>query len=387
MRCRTSLGASLLSIGLLYAPAATAQPPGGAGNGSMFDRLDKNQDGKLTKEEFPEFLRGGFKAVDTNGDGSVSRQEDAAFQKKLLQGGPGAGGFGRLNVSATVKIEKEIAYAGTTDPRQKLDLYLPREPKGTGPLPVVVNIHGGAWMGGDKSMGVDELLPLVASGEYAVASINYRLSGQAIWPAQVHDCKAAIRWVRANAAKYHIDADRIGVIGASAGGHLVAMLGASGKAAGLEGEIGPHKGVSTTIRCVVDEFGPSDLHAMGGSHDAANSPESRLIGATVPENKDRARAASPVTYVTKETPPFLIFHGTKDPVVPFNQSERMAAALRAADVPVLFVHVVGAGHGGFRNPEVGRRVRRFFDRNLRGQDVGTISEEPIPNDSPAAGKS
>ncbi|QEH34743.1 Carboxylesterase NlhH [Aquisphaera giovannonii] len=293
---------------------------------------------------------------------------------------------GRLNVPDSIRVEKEIAYAGTSDPRQRLDLYLPKEPKGTARLPVVVNVHGGAWLGGDKSMGVGELLGLVASGQYAVASITYRLSGQATWPAQIHDCKAAIRWVRAHAATYRLDPDRIGVIGASAGGHLVAMLGTAGTAAGLEGELGPHKGGSTAVRCVVDEFGPSDIPAMGGSHDAAGSPESKLIGATVSEDRSRARAASPIAYVTKEAPPFLILHGTKDPTVPFDQSVRLAAALKKEGASVLFIPVVGAGHGGFRNPEVRTRIRQFFDKHLRGQEVGPISEEPISNDRPASAR-
>jgi acetyl esterase/lipase len=349
----------------------------------MFDRLDRNKDGKLSKDEMPEFIRDRFGDIDTNKDGSISREEDAAFLRRIMQDGPGGSGR-RLTVPDTVRVEREIPYAGTTDPRQRLDLYLPKSPKGTAPLPVVVNVHGGAWLGGDKSMGAGDLLGLVASGQYAVASINYRLSSQATWPAQIHDCKAAIRWVRANASKYQMDADRIGVIGQSAGGHLVAMLGTSGTAAGLEGEVGPHKGISAAVRCVVDEFGPTDLPAMGGSHDAAGSPESKLIGATVSENKARARAASPITYVTRETPPFLILHGTKDPTVPFNQSERLAATLKKSGVPVLFVHVVDAGHGGFRNPEVQTRIRQFLDRYLRDQEVGAISEEPIPNDRPPA---
>ena len=130
-----------------------------------------------------------------------------------------------MQLPDTVKVEKDIPYAGTKNPAQTLDLLLPKTPKGDKPLPVVVNIHGGAFKMGDKAMGLGEIVPLVAGGDYAGVTINYRLSGEALWPAQIHDCKAAIRWVRANAAKYHLDPDRIGVIGGSAGGHLVAMLG------------------------------------------------------------------------------------------------------------------------------------------------------------------
>ncbi len=278
-----------------------------------------------------------------------------------------------------VRIEKNIPYAATKDPRQALDVYLPKAPKSDKPLPVVVNIHGGAFKMGDKNMGVREIAALVASGDYAAVSINYRLSGQAIWPAQIHDCKAAIRWVRANAQKYNFDPENIGVIGGSAGGHLVAMLGTSGGVAALEGDAGPYKGTSSKVKCVVDQFGPSDLLAMGGSHDSPESPESQLIGGALQENKDAARAASPVTYVTRDDPPFLILHGTADPAVPFNQSERLSRTLKEAGVDCLFVPVTGAGHGGFRSPEVPRRIRQFFDKHLRGQSVGTISEEPIDN--------
>ncbi|HWE35070.1 MAG TPA: alpha/beta hydrolase [Isosphaeraceae bacterium] len=292
---------------------------------------------------------------------------------------PGA----RFRVPDTIKVEKDIPYAGTKDPRQTLDLYLPKSPKGDKPLPLVVNVHGGAWKMGDKSMGVREVADLVAGGEYAGASINYRLSGAAKWPAQIHDGKAAIRWLRAHAKKYNLDPDRIGVIGASAGGHLVAMLGLTDGNADLEGDVGPYPAISSRVSCVVDEFGPTEFLTMGGSHDAESSPESELIGGALPEHQDEARAASPITYVSKDAPPFLILHGNKDPLVPFRQSEHLAAALKKAGVECHFIPVRDAGHGGFRSPEVPRRIRRFFDKHLLGRDVGTISEEPIPNTAPA----
>jgi acetyl esterase/lipase len=283
-----------------------------------------------------------------------------------------------------VKVEKDIPYAGTTNPRQTLDLLVPKAPKGDKPLPVVVNIHGGAWMSGDKSNGTPMLANMVASGDYAAVSIGYRLSGEATWPAQIHDCKAAIRWIRANAEKYHLDPERIGVMGGSAGGHLVAMLGTSGGNEALEGDLGPYKGVSSKVKCVVDQFGPAELTTMGDApssldHNSPNSPESKLLGSPILKSQDAAKAASPITYVSKDDPPFLIIHGDKDMTVPFDQSEKLTKALKASGVDVLFIKVEGGGHGGFRNPEVFKRVRQFFDKNLRVQAVGTISEEPIPN--------
>jgi acetyl esterase/lipase len=291
-------------------------------------------------------------------------------------------GRGPVRVPEGVKVERDIPYAGTANPRQTLDLYLPEKPAGGGPLPLVVNIHGGAFRMGDKGMGVGELMPLVASGDYALASINYRLSGEAKWPAQVHDCKAAIRWLRAQAPKLGIDPERIGVAGASAGGHLAAMLGTSAGVAELEGDLGGQVGTSSAVRCVVDQFGPADLLTQGDhpsrkNANDADSPESQLIGGALQENKEKARSASPTTHVTPDDPPFLIFHGTDDPLVPFAQSENLAARLREAGVDVTFVPVEGGGHGGFGNPEVARRIRTFLDRHLRGVEGGPIPATPI----------
>ncbi len=176
-----------------------------------------------------------------------------------------AGGVGQEPASEAparlperIRLEKDIPYAGTKNPRQTLDLLLPKTVTGSGkPLPVIVYIHGGAFRSGNKAMGYGPLGALVASGEYAGATINYRLSGEAIWPAQIHDTKAAIRWVRANAAKYGLDPNRIAVMGSSAGGHLAAMVGTSGGVAELEGQLGSHTGTSSGVRCVVDLFGPS----------------------------------------------------------------------------------------------------------------------------------
>ncbi len=357
---------ALLCIAWLLALPVTdtaAQQP------SPFDRWDADGDGKLTRQEVPEGARRLFDRVDTNGDGTLSREEDTAFRNRQP---PAAQAESR--VSAAIRVEADIPYAGTDNPRQRLDLFLPKSPEGEGPLPVVVFIHGGAWRAGDRRGGWGRVAPYVESGHYAGVSVGYRLTDEAIWPAQIHDCKAAIRWIRANAAKYRIDPERIGVFGSSAGGHLVAMLGTSGDVKELEGDLGDHDSTSSRVACVVDEFGPSELLAMGQypsrmNHDAADSPESLLIGGAIQENKDLARAASPITYVSADDPPFLMIHGTEDPLVPFNQSERLRDALKAAGVEALLIPIEGGGHGGFRNPEVPERTRRFFDKHLRGEAV------------------
>src|SRR5262245_15898867 len=253
----------------------------------------------------------------------------------------------------SVKLEADIPYAGTDNPRQRLNLLLPKTPKDDRPLPVIAYIHGGAWLGGSRAAGHGRLAGYAAGGEYAGISIGYRLTGEAIWPAQIHDCKAAIRWIRANARKYNLDPDRIGVIGDSAGGHLVAMLGTSGGVKELEGDLGPHKDVSSRVQCVVDLFGPSDLPAMKDypsslNHDAASSPEGKLVGGRVSDKKAVAAAASPITYVSPDDPPFLIIHGNKDMVVPYNQSERLSAALKKAKVECYFITVDEIGRATCR---------------------------------------
>lgn len=218
--------------------------------------------------------------------------------------------------------------------------------------------------------------PLVERGEYIGVSVGYRLSGEAIWPAQIHDCKAAIRWLRAHAKQYNLDPDKIGVTGTSAGGHLVAMLGTAGDVPELEGDIGDHRTERSGVTCVVDQYGPTDLLAMGGGHDRANSPESKLVGGALQEHKQAARQASPISYVSRDDPPFLFLHGTKDPAVPFQQSELLHQALRKAGVASVLAPVEGAGHGGFPAAEVAKRLRDIFDKHLRGKDV-PISSDPI----------
>lgn len=285
-----------------------------------------------------------------------------------------------LRLPESVRLEADLPYADTDNPRQRLDLLLPKQPADDKPLPVVAFIHGGAWRAGDKRGGVGQVAPLVASGQFAGVSIGYRLSDEAIWPAQIHDCKAAIRWVRAHAKQYNLNADKIAVWGSSAGGHLVAMLGTSGGVKELEGTLGKHLDQSSRVTCVVDFFGPTDLLAMGKypsriPHDEANSPESRLVGGPVQETQAAAKSASPVTYVSKDDPPFLLMHGSEDPLVPYNQSERLAEALTKAGCEPIFVKVQGAGHG-FGGPQVARRVEQFLQKHLRGQNV-KVSDEPI----------
>jgi acetyl esterase/lipase len=207
-------------------------------------------------------------------------------------------------------------------------------------------------------------MPLLAFG-YAVASINYRLTNEGPHPAQINDCKAAIRWLRANAKEYSIDPDRIGVWGGSAGGHLVALLGTAGDAKDLEGD-GGNADVSSKVQAVCDFFGPSDLTRVPDAR-IANAAVPKLLGGPVSENLDKAKQASPITYVTSDDPPFLILQGTRDPLVRAEQSQWLYDALKEKGVDAKLEMIEGAGHGGaeFNTPARRKMILDFFESNLK----------------------
>jgi len=274
---------------------------------------------------------------------------------------------GQTRPAQRVDVAKDVEYGCAGERSLKLDIYQPKQ-RNADVLPVIVWIHGGGWRGGNKSSGV-RLNSFVATGNYVGVSVGYRLSGEAIWPAQIHDCKAAIRWVRANATKYGIDPDRIGVWGSSAGGHLVSLLGTSGDIEELEGTCGTPD-VSSRVACVVDFCGPTDMVIF--KHSAADL----LFGSKPAEERQaEAKAASPAAHVTKDDPPVLIVHGTNDRTVPIEQAELFQKKLKENGVDVTFVRIEGGGHG-FGGPEVASRVASFFGKHLRGEDV-EVSAEPI----------
>ena len=372
------------------------QGPGrrGPGPAQMLERLkaaDANGDGMISKEEAPEPLKRRFDRIDADGDGQLSKQELQTLGRRLMgrlgqgppegrrrfqRGGRRPDSAGR-HVPENVIIQRDVEYGRADDRPLKMDIVRPKEP-GETPLPAIVFIHGGGWRGGNKAGGVARLVPLAGGGNYFCASIDYRLSGEATWPAQIHDCKAAIRHLRANAEKYNIDPDRIGVWGTSAGGHLVNMLGTSGDVTDLEGSCGsPDQ--SSRVTCAVAFCGPSNLTVIlpGSEHQGRKgNVVARLLGGPVEEKKDLAVSASPVTHVTEDDCPFLIVHGTDDRVVPVDQAETLHAALQKAGVDSTLVRVEGGGHG-LGGPEITARVQAFLDKHLRGQDV-EVSGDPIP---------
>ena len=269
-----------------------------------------------------------------------------------------------------------ISYA-TISPAQKLDIYLPDE--GNGPFRVIISIHGGAFMFGDKAdEQVNPMLKGLKHG-YAVVSINYRLSGEALFPKNINDVKAAIRWVKANAATYKMNPDKIVVWGGSAGGNLSALAGTSADVKELEDLSLGNANQSSRVQAVVDWFGPTNFLLMDeqlketgngkSDHSDANSPESKLLGQKITDIPTKVQLANPETYISKDDPPFLIEHGTKDQLVPTQQSVNFAAKL----IPVLgkekvTIHLLeDARHGGpqFETKENLELVFQFLNAVLK----------------------
>ena len=335
-----------------------------------FKEWDKNADGFLSLEEFPKQLGERlFKRIDADKDGRISRKEDDTFRAKNRRNNPRNQKPTRLPEG--IKLQRDVVYATVGERKLVLDLYLPQ--KKEKPLPLVVWIHGGAWRSGSKDGAGSRLGPLLSKG-YAGASIGYRLSGEAIFPAAIADCKGAIRYLRANAEKLGVDPDRIGVWGSSAGGHLVSLLGTSGDVDtwNLHRD---HVQVSARVQAVCNWFGPSDFLRMDDfpgrmKHNASNSPESLFIGGAIQENKQKVRLANPVTYATSDDPPFLHMHGDNDQVVPYNQSELLHAALKEKGVKTELYRVRNGGHGfggatQDSREQLSDRVVKFFDQHLK----------------------
>ena len=230
----------------------------------------------------------------------------------------------------TPRVERDIAYLGTNR-TEKADLYLPESATDGQRCPGIIVIHGGGWGSGDKTDKRERTICMaLASHGFAALSINYRLAEaksllQEVWPRNIQDCKIAVRWLRQNAGQYGIDGNRIGVMGCSAGGHLAALLGTTGPDSGLEPKE-PMGDVSCRVGAVVDFFGPIQL---------GSAP---LKPGSVPET-------SPVKYVCKDTPPFLLVHGTADKGISIECSRQLAAALKNAGVEHELIEVEGAGHG------------------------------------------
>lgn len=252
-----------------------------------------------------------------------------------------------------------LAYARVDGKPLRLDLYLPAH--AAQPTPVIMWVHGGGWCSGSKeSPGLAQAARL----GFAIASIDYRFSQEAVWPAQIYDCKAAVRWLRANASKYHLNPDKIGAAGASAGGHLAALLGTTANRPDLEGTEG-NPGISSRVAAVCDFFGPTNFidFDIQGPANPAIGLVTRLLGGPVHQKLAEAREASPITYVSPQTCPFFIAHGDSDTVVPLQQSIELNEALKKAGVESTLEIVKGGGHG-FNAPATFANAILFFEKHL-----------------------
>lgn len=240
---------------------------------------------------------------------------------------------------------------------QVLDIYTPEFAKG--PYPLIIHVHGGSWAIGSKDAGPAYFL----DEGYALAEVEYRLSDEAGFPAQIEDVKAAIRWLRANAGAYNLDPGRFGAIGESAGGHLAALAGTSGNSAEFGGE--------AEVQAVADLFGPIDFNSVAGIPEGERygdytSAAAKLIGGEIGENPEIVAQASPLTYIDANDPPFLIIHGTDDDTVPYNESLGLYLALQKANVNATLITVDGGGHGGFDESQgINAKVKEFFGAALR----------------------
>jgi acetyl esterase/lipase len=268
-----------------------------------------------------------------------------------------------IRVLPGVELLPNIAI-GNDGPRPLL-IHLARPHRDRGRLPAVVYIYGGGWQHGNPDQGLWAIAALALRG-YVAASIDYRLSHEATFPAQIADCKCSIRYLRAHAAEYRLDPDRIAAVGPSAGGNLAALLGTSAKARELEGQ-GGWAGERSDVQAVVDWSGPIDLLRMAEDQGNSFSSETwmaRMIGGPLLEEREKVIAANPVTYISRTTPPFLIMHGDADDVVPFNQSQILDDALRAGGARSTFFRMPSRGHG-FLGISAMRLTAAFLDRELK----------------------
>lgn len=292
------------------------------------------------------------------------------------------------SAESEVEVLENIAYAEPEPAGSRghlLDLYLP-ETNGSNLRPLLIVTGGSAWLGENGKDYAAELAPFFIAAGYVVAGVSIRASWNAAFPAQVHDIKAAIRWLRKNAAGFGIDPDRIGIMGTSSGGWTATMAGVTGDVAELEGDVGV-TGVSSGVDAVVDLYGPTDFLQMDehmidcagfnerfgldNCHNDPSSPESRLVGCAIQSCVNAVRAANPVTYVDSGAPPMLIAHGQADRLVPHHQSELLYAALHEACADAVFYSVPEIGHdSGIVAPDVPRadtsRTDRCRERHLAG---------------------
>jgi acetyl esterase/lipase len=273
---------------------------------------------------------------------------------------------------AEIVIEEGITYGKAGNTELILDLA---RPQGEGPFPAIVFIHGGGWSGGNRQAYRGQIQEAAKRG-YVAATISYRLmqfdqakkettTATPIFPAQIHDAKAAIRWVRAHAKKYHVDPDRIGVTGGSAGGHLSLLVGLTDPSSGLEGDSG-NPDQSSRVQAVVNVFGPTDMASCYEKSSVAWIFR-LFLGGTPDEAAERYKAASPLTYVSKDDPPVLTLHGDMDALVPVEQARMLDERMKAVGAPhtLMVFERQGHGFGGEHGKKSAEATWAFFDQHLK----------------------
>ncbi len=270
---------------------------------------------------------------------------------------------------------RDLDYVGSGNSKQFLDLYIPSWL--TQPAPLIIYFHGGGWKGGSKGNAMGFCDTLFAHG-YIVADINYRLSGDTVFPAQIYDCKAAVRWLKVHAAQYNIDTNRIAVSGSSAGGHLASLLGTSADVDSLEDFGLGSITVTSNVHAVISFYGPSDFLQMDSHipltppdscttpliHDVPDSPEAQLLGCQISLCPERVRKANPVTYIDEADPPFKIYHGTFDCSVPPHQSILLDSALKASGVFSSLSLLEHIGHAFRPNSDGKQEILEFLNTHL-----------------------
>lgn len=326
-----------------------------------FNNFDANNDGKLSGEELIRFSKNLIVNADNNFDKSINRKEFKAlrrFEKRIK--------VERVFIPKNTEIFKDIPYVQNGHERQKLDIYLPKNYANKEALPLIIWIHGGGWRKLSKeNFGRQTFL---LNHGFAVASINYRLSIHAVFPAQIYDAKAAIRYIRKNAKEFNINPNKIGVWGSSAGGHLVSLLGTTNNLKQFEGNL-DNLDTSSTVQAICNWFGVSDMtqitQTLKEKGDTKDTPNiTRLLGGTAQEKTLLAYQSSPINFVSSDDPPFLHMHGNKDNVVPIEESIVFHNKLKKAGVPSQLVIVNGAKHVFFKEQNELQKVADFFTNYL-----------------------
>ena len=332
---------------------------------NSFDTLDTNKNKQIEIFEFKALNRDIFEHVDINIDKQLSSKEFKAYfsyQKRIIN---------ERKIIKNSKTYLNIPYVENGHRRQKLDLYIP-EGQQTKPLLLVIWVHGGGWKRGTKLL-LGKQTELLEQG-FVLASINYRLSRHDTYPAQLHDVKAAIRFLRHNAKTYGIDPNRIAIWGASAGGHLAALAATTGDDASLEGSLGVTN-ASSKVQAAVIWYGPTDMLKMFERRKSSQPiganllrfPVPKLFGGTPATHQQLYRQGSAINYVTPNNPPFLIMHANKDPIVPLDQSEILHQKLKDNHVFSEFHIVESSKHDFFRGDEEHKILHQFLKKQLVNQ--------------------